>query len=127
MIYCLILFVFSFFFFDIKDVNTIDDVALIYDKKENTEEYFSVSFYDFNVLDLDRVFKGLNIKILSVKPYNYDKIYYDNTYKLIEEYNKKYLDNSFIVTTLKSFQIENMVIICTQSELSRLESRIGII
>ena len=56
-----------FFFFDIKDLNSIDDVALIYDNRNiEDEEYYNISFYDFYLNELHDNFKVLDIKILSI-------------------------------------------------------------
>ena len=120
----LLIFIISFLFFNVEKVNTIDDIVLLHDSEEYDEEkYYTISFYDFDVIELDEVFKDLNIKILSVKPINNEKIYSDNTNRLIEEYNKE----KYLVNAHESFKIESMVIICTQSELIKLQSRIKII
>lgn len=123
IVYSIFMFFLSFFFFNIKTVNTIDDIALVYNEKEDAEKYYTISFYDFDIYDLDEAFKDLDIKILSIKPINCEKLYYVNTYKLIEEYNKSFSE----LGLLKSFKIESMVIISTKNELLELEKRVDII
>ena len=75
-----------FFFFDVKDLNSIDDIALIYDNDSMYDEkYYNISFYDFYLSELNETFKDLDIKILSITPEDYEKIEYISVDKVIEE------------------------------------------
>ncbi len=64
-----------FFFFDIKEVNTIDDIALIYDNDSlYDQKYYNISFYDFYLSELNNSFKDLDIQIISITPEHYEKM-----------------------------------------------------
>ena len=57
-------FILLFFFFDVKDVNTIDDIALIYDNDSMYDEkYYSISFYEFYLSEFKSAFKDLDISV----------------------------------------------------------------
>lgn len=121
-----------FFFFDIKDLNSIDDVALIYDNNNlNDEEYYDISFYDFYLNELEDSFKGLDIKILSITLEDYDKINFISVDKVIEEVKNNLIkegkEEESINVYKNKFKIKSMVVVSTKKDMIELEGRIKII
>ena len=121
-----------FFFFDIKDLNSIDDVALIYDNNNlNDEEYYDISFYDFYLNELEESFKDLDIKILSITLEDYDKINFISADKVIEEVKNNLIDSGKVEESINvyknRFKIKSMVLVSTKKDMIELERRIKII
>ncbi len=121
----------SFFFFGIKDINTIDELALIYNQKDLEEQnYYKLNFYDFNIFELENVFKNLNIKIITLKPKYGESLEYKNTLSFTENY-KEYLmnkgyDKEAASIELNGFKIDSMYILSTKEDLIKLEKRVKI-
>lgn len=121
-----------FFFFDIKDLNSIDDVALIYDNRNiEDEEYYNISFYDFYLNELNDTFKDLDIKILSITLEDYDKISFISVDKVIEEIKNNLIkegrEEESINVYKNNFKINSMVLISTKKDILKLEDRVHII
>ena len=121
-----------FFFFDVKDLNSIDDIALVYDNKNlEDEEYYNISFYDFYLNELEDAFKDLDIKILSITPEDYDKINFISVDKVIEEVKNNLIDSGKVEESINvyknNFKIKSMVLIGTKKDILKLEKRIKII
>lgn len=138
----IIIFVSFFSFLNIKSVNTIDSIALVYDKNNLYEqEIFNINFYSFNVKEIPEVFKDLDIKIISVSPIK--ELYKINdlvirgnsleeiTSNLLEDYTDNLIEIGFEDEALyfeqQGFNIESMKIICLVKDLIVLESRVKII
>lgn len=121
----------SFFFFGIKDINTIDELALIYNQKDLEEQnYYKLNFYDFNIFELEKIFKDLNIKIITLKPEYGESLEYKNTLEFIKNY-KEYLigkgyEKEVTSIELNGFEIDSMYILSTKEDLIKLEQRISI-
>ena len=121
-----------FFFFDIKDLNSIDDIALIYDNDSlYDEKYYDISFYDFYLSELEESFKVLDIKILSITPEDYGKISFISVDKVIEEVKNNLIGENRIEESINvysnNFKIKSMVLISTKKDMLELERRIKII
>ena len=121
-----------FFFFDVKDLNSIDDVALIYDNNNlNDEEYYDISFYDFYLNELEDSFNGLDIKILSITPEDYEKISFISVDKVIESVRNNLIDSGKVEESINvyknKFKIKSMVVVSTKKDMIELERRIKII
>lgn len=121
-----------FFFFDVKDLNSIDDIALIYDNKNlEDEEYYNISFYDFYLSELEDSFDGLDVKILSITPEDYDKINFISVDKVIEKVKNDLIDEGKVEEAINvyenNFKIKSMVLIGTKKDILKLEKRIKII
>lgn len=121
-----------FFFFDIKDLNSIDDIALIYDNKNlEDEEYYNISFYDFYLSELEDSFDGLDIKILSITPEDYEKINFISVDKVIEKVKNDLIDEGKVEEAINvyenNFKIKSMVLISTKKDILKLEGRVKII
>ncbi len=121
-----------FFFFDIKDLNSIDDVALIYDNNNlNDEEYYDISFYDFYLNELEDSFNGLDIKILSITLEDYGKLNFISVDKVIEEVKNNLIDSGKVEESINvyknKFKIKSMVVVSTKKDMIELEGRIKII
>ncbi len=121
-----------FFFFNIKDLNSIDDIALIYDNKNiYDEEYYNISFYDFYLNELEDSFKDLDIKILSITLEDYDKISFISVDKVIEEVKNNLIDSGKVEESINvyknRFKIKSMVLVSTKKDMIELEGRIKII
>lgn len=121
-----------FFFFDIKDLNSIDDIALIYDNDSlYDEKYYDISFYDFYLSELESSFKGLDIKILSITPEDYEKISFISVDKVIEDVKNNLINEGKVEESINvysnNFKIKSMVLISTKKDMLELESRIKII
>lgn len=121
-----------FFFFDVKDLNSIDDIALVYDNKNlEDEEYYNISFYDFYLNELEDAFKDLDIKILSITPEDYEKINFISVDKVIEKVKNDLIDEGKVEEAINvyenNFKIKSMVLIGTKKDILKLEKRIKII
>ena len=121
-----------FFCFDIKDVNTIDDIALIYDNDSlNDQKYYNISFYNLYLSEIDNAFKNLDIQIVSVTPEDYDKMPFTSTDNIIETIKKDLIENGYeekaINVYKNNFKIKSMVVISTKKDMIALESRVKII
>ena len=121
-----------FFFFDIKDVNTIDDIALIYDEDGlYDQKYYEISFYDFYLNELEDSFKDLNIQIISVTPEDYEKIEFISVDKVIEKVKNDLINEGKVEQAINvyqnNFKIKSMVVISTKKDMLELESRVKII
>ena len=121
-----------FFFFDVKDLNSIDDIALIYDNNNlNDEEYYNISFYDFYLNELEDSFKDLDIKILSITPEDYEKISFISVDKVIEEVKNNLINSGneekAINVYKNNFKIKSMVVVSTKKDMIELEKRVKII
>ena len=121
-----------FFFFDIKDLNSIDDIALIHDNDSlYDEKYYDISFYDFYLSELESSFKGLDIKILSITPEDYEKISFISVDKVIEDVRNNLINEGKVEESINvysnNFKIKSMVLISTKKDMLELESRIKII
>lgn len=121
-----------FFFFDIKDVNTIDDIALIYDNDSMYDEkYYNISFYDFYLSELNETFKDLDIKIISVTPEDYEKIEFISVDNIIERVKNNLINDGkeeqAINVYQNNFRIKSMVVISTKKDMIELEKRVKII
>lgn len=137
-----VFFILFMFIFNLKSFNTIDSKVLLYDElKPYVEEEFKLNFYLFNIKDLKKIFKDLDIEIISVKPLN--ELYYSEeieiegdsldkiTSNLINEYSKIVKDLGYDEASLyfeiNGFNIEQMKIRCLVKDLIELENRIDII
>ncbi len=121
-----------FFFFDIKDLNSIDDIALIYDNDSlYDEKYYNISFYDFYLSELEESIKDLDIKIISITPEDYEKLEFISVDKVIEEVKNSLIndnkDEEAINVYQNNFRIKSMVVISTKENIIELEKRIKII
>ena len=121
-----------FFFFDVKDLNSIDDIALIYDNDSMYDEkYYNISFYDFYLSELNETFKDLDIKILSITPEDYEKIEYISVDKVIEDVKNNLINSGkeeqAINVYQNNFRIKSMVVISTKKNMIELEKRVKII
>lgn len=121
-----------FFFFDIKDLNSIDDITLIYDNDSlYDEKYYNISFYDFYLSKLEESIKDLDIKIISITPENYEKMEFISVDKVIEEVKNNLIndnkDEEAINVYQNNFKIKSMVVISTKENIIELEKRIKII
>lgn len=121
-----------FFFFDIKDLNSIDDIALIYDNNSiNDEKYYNISFYDFYLNELNDSFKDLDIKIISVTPEDYEKIEFISVDNIIERVKNNLINDGkeeqAINVYQNNFRIKSMVVISTKKDMIELEKRVKII
>lgn len=121
-----------FFFFDIKDVNTIDNIALIYDNDSlYDEKYYNISFYDFYLSELEDSFKDLDVKILSITPEGYDKMDFVSIDKVIEDVKNNLInegnEEKAINVYANNFKIKSMVLISTKKDMLELEKRVKII
>lgn len=121
-----------FFFFDIKDVNTIDNIALIYNNDSMYDEkYYNISFYDFYLSELNETFKDLDIKIISVTPEDYKKIEFISVDNIIERVKNDLINDGkeeqAINVYQNNFRIKSMVVISTKKDMIELEKRVKII
>ena len=121
-----------FFFFDIKKINTIDDIVLLHgDLQLYEENFYNINFKNFNIYELDNAFKDLDIKIISIKVNDLNKIGYTSSSKLIETYKNNLINQNLVEqginSELRGFKIESMLILCTRNELEKLEKRVDII
>jgi hypothetical protein len=121
-----------FFFFDIKDANTIDDIALIYDTDElYDQKYYDISFYDFYLNELNNSFKDLDIKILSITLEDYEKMEYISVDNIIERIRNNLIDEGKVEQAINSyksnFKIKSMIVISTKKDILELENRVKII
>lgn len=142
--FCLFIIIFlSFFsFLNVRSVNTIDSLALIYDKNNLYEQdIFKINFFSFNVKEIPQVFKDLDIKIISVSPIKELYKMEDLTVRgnsleaissnLIKDYTNRLInmgyDDAALYFEQKGFNIESMQILCLIKDLIDLESRVKII
>jgi len=121
-----------FFFFDTKDVNTIDDIALIYDNDSlYDQKYYEISFYDFYLNELEDSFKDLNIQIISVTPEDYEKIEFISVDKVIEKVKNDLINKGKVEQAINvyqnNFRIKSMVVISNKKDMLELEKRVKII
>lgn len=121
-----------FFFFDIKDLNSIDDIALIYDNDElYDQKYYSISFYDFYLNELNDSFKDLDIEIISVTPEDYKKMEYISVDNIIERVKNDLIKEGKIEQAINvyqnNFRIKSMVVLSTKKDMLELEKRVKII
>lgn len=121
-----------FFSFDIKDVNTIDDIALIYDNDElYDQKYYSISFYDFYLNELNDSFKDLDIEIISVTPEDYKKMEYISVDNIIERVKNDLIKEGKVEQAINvyqnNFRIKSMVVLSTKKDMLELEKRVKII
>lgn len=137
-----IIILFIFFFYNIRSINTIDSIVLMYEQDNIYEEdIFNINFFSFNIMNIPQIFKDLDIKIISVKPE--ENLYYKksikafgNTYEeitknLLKDYstilnNNGYVEQSYYFEQ-KGFNITSMKIRCIIKELIELEKRVKII
>lgn len=138
----IIIFLFFFSFLNIKSVNTIDSLVLMYDKNNLFEqEIFNINFYSFNVKEIPKVFKDLDIEIISVTPikdlYKVKDLstrgnsLSEITSNLIKDYTDNLIKSGYEEEALyfeqQGFNIESMKILCVIKDLIVLESRVKII
>ncbi len=121
-----------FFFFDIKEVNTIDDIALIYDNDSlYDQKYYNISFYDFYLSELNNSFKDLDIQIISITPEHYEKMEFISADKVIERVKNDLINEGKIEQAINvyqdNFRIKSMVVISTKKDMLELEKRVKII
>lgn len=121
-----------FFFFDIKEVNTIDDIALIYDNDElYDQKYYNISFYDFYLSELNNSFKDLDIQIISITPEHYEKMEFISADKVIERVKNDLINEGKIEQAINvyqdNFRIKSMVVISTKKDMLELERRVKIV
>lgn len=121
-----------FFFFDIKEVNTIDDIALIYDNDSlYDQKYYNISFYDFNLSELKDTFKNLDIQIISITPEYYEKMEFISADKVIERVKNDLINEGKIEQAINvyqdNFRIKSMIVISTKKDMLELERRVKII
>ncbi len=121
-----------FFFFDIKEVNTIDDIALIYDNDSlYDQKYYNISLYDFYLSELNNSFKDLDIQIISITPEHYEKMEFISADKVIERVKNDLINEGKIEQAINvyqdNFRIKSMVVISTKKDMLELEKRVKII
>lgn len=135
-------FFFLFLFLNIKKINTIDSMVLMYEKDDLFEQdIFDINFYAFNVKEIPKAFRDLDIEIIRVVP---KKDLYDNealsvignnyeeiTFNLMKKYSKRLAakghEDQSLYYLQQGFSIQSMKIRCLIKDLTVLESRINII
>lgn len=138
----IIIFVFLFSFVNVKSVNTIDSVVLMYEKNNIFEEnYFDLTFFSFNVKEIPQKFKDLEVEIISVKPVSdlFDSniltsrgnTFEEITSNLIKKYSSTIMEKGYDEQALyyeqQGFNIESMRVKCLVKDLIILERRINIV
>ncbi len=136
------IFICLFSFLNVKSVNTIDSMVLMYERDNLFEEdIFNINFFSFNVKEIPEVFKDLDIEIISVKPiedlYESDDLsergnsFKEITSNLINRYTnnliKKGYEEEALYYEQQGFNIQSMKIRCLIKDLIILESRVKII
>ncbi len=121
-----------FFFFDIKDLNSTDDIALIYDNDELCDQkYYNISFYDFYLNELNDSFKDLDIEIISITPEDYEKMEYISVDNIIERVKNDLIKEGKVEQAINvyqnNFRIKSMVVLSTKKDMLELEKRVKII
>lgn len=121
-----------FFFFNIKNLNSIDDIALIYDNDElYDQKYYNISFYDFYLNELNDSFKDLDIEIISITPEDYEKMEYISVDNIIERVKDALIKEGKVEQAINvyqnNFRIKSMVVLSAKKDMLELEKRIKII
>ncbi len=124
------IFFLSFLFCNVNSYGTYEFNRNNYINKDNT---FNLEFDNLNILNVEELFKDLNIKILKVIPK--DKFFTNkaivseniediiNTYKNVLLYNG--FDNEGMYSYLNGFKVSNLIVECSTYDIEKLSERIN--